>query len=192
MKYGFEREFFVKANGKYVICPFVIAHDDCGYLAESRGEPHADPLKAAYLLLADEDKLKDQAKRNRVQLVLEDTAKLSPEVRRDALRRNGKGKYPVERGNLYGLDYKATDDILRAGLHVHFSNEIETKNKYTASGFLDIPRIVRKLDEAFAEVIKKANRLKGFYETKKHGFEYRSLPASVDPRKVAEVIARGF
>lgn len=192
MKFGFEREFFVKAQGKYVLCPILLAHDECGYLAESRGEPHTDPLKAAYLLLAEEDRLKAQAKRNRVQLVLENDAKLSPELVCDAIRRHGKAKYPVERGNIYGLDYKATDETRRAGLHVHFSNEIAVKNgsrSYPASGFLDIPRIVRSLDETFADVIKQSNRLKGFYEVKGYGFEYRSLPATIDPRVVAKAIS---
>lgn len=200
MKYGFEREFFVKASGKFVLCPAVMPQDDCGYLAESRGVPTTDPLTAAFLLLAEEYKLKAQAKRNRVVLVNLDTAVLPPELLRDALRRHGKSPMPVERGNMYGLDYPSDDKFQRAGLHVHFSNETLLEinitdsqgNKHykstSTSGFIDVPRIIRTLDGAFKKEIEQAERIAGSYELKNYGFEYRSLPASVDVRRVAEVI----
>lgn len=202
MKYGFEREFFVKANGKFVLCPQVMPHDECGFLAESRGEPSTDPITAAFLLLAEEFKLTAQAKRNRVKLALLNFTSLPAELLRDALRRNGKNPLPVERGNMYGNDYPAAEEpaIQRAGLHVHFSNEqtIEIKAYDTSgkpvthtrvvSGFMDMAKIIHKMDTAFAKEISDARRIPGMYELKPYGFEYRSLPADIDVRKVAEVI----
>ena len=193
MKIGFEREFFVKSGKEFVLCPAIMPHDECGYLAESRGEPNENPLFAAYLLLAAEDLLLKQAKRNRVALKLHAAVTLPQELLRDALRRNGKASYPSERANIYGLDYAAGDTSCRAGLHVHFSNqitfqEVDKKHPSTYNGFLDIPKIVRVLDDAFAEDIARSQRIRGFYELKVHGVEYRSLPATVDPRKVATLL----
>lgn len=191
IKYGFEREFFVQAQKQFVLCPAVIPHDECGYLAESRSEPHPDPLKAAYLLLATEYQLFEQAKRNRVKLLTVDAVELSPDLLRDALRRYGKDPVPSERGNIYGHDYAADDKTCRAGLHVHFSNqeEVEGKeHKRTINGFLDIPKYIRHLDGAFHNEIVAAKRIPGCYEIKGHGFEYRSLPASIDVRKVAAAL----
>lgn len=53
----------------------------------------------------------------------------------------------------------------------------------------DYITIFKKLDEAFAEEIKEAKRLPGFYEIKSDGrIEYRSLPSNVSLFKVIDVI----
>lgn len=204
MKVGFEREFFVKASGKFVLCPQVMPHDECGYLAESRGEAHRNAMSAAYLLLCTEYQLQQQARRNRVKLVLTPFAELEAQLLKDALRRYGKPPVPSERGNIYGLDYPAEDQTPRAGLHVHFSNQVEYtaksasggEYKSSVNGFIDMPKIIRHLDVVFEKEIKAANRIPGCYEIKPHshgGFEYRSLPATIDPRKVATTLQeQGF
>lgn len=188
MQYGFEREYFVLKDGKPTLVPRSLAHDECGFLAEARGEPHRDPLKAAYLLLAEEDRLKAEAARLGLELRTVDTWTLNPKLVRDAIRQFGKGIYPTERGNIYGLDYKVNDARPRAGLHVHFSNPTIV-GKQTVYGSLNIPAIVQKLDKAFGPVIKKAHRIPGLYEMKTWGFEYRSLPTSVNPVAVAKFLA---
>jgi hypothetical protein len=200
MKFGFEREFFVKAKNQFVLCPQVMPHAECGFLAESRGTPDTNPITAAFLLLAAEHQLFAQASRNRVKLVTTDVVNLAPELLRDALRRYGKEPTPHERGNMYGKDYAADDNKQRAGLHVHFSNEqtVEASaigadgrrviNSRSVSGFIDMPKIILKLDTAFANEIAKAERVPGCYELKSYGFEYRSLPASIDVREVAAIL----
>jgi len=105
---------------------------------------------------------------------------------------------------------------LTAGLHIHFSKEtreqvelvnittnVNSTNKdgevnqdskikvhykdIVANTFLDMPLIIRTLDEAFAKVIKKSGRTAGAYEMKDWGFEYRSLPNTVSLEKVAGI-----
>lgn len=194
MKYGFEKEYFVAdSEGKFVLCPPELRGDECGFLAEARGEPHEDPFKAAYLFLAEEEKLKEKVTSLGLRLLWVTETKLSTALLRDALRRNGKPVYPTERGNIYGLDYKANDRRQRAGLHVHVSNERQFHYKGevvgTVSSFFDFVKIIQKLDGRFKKEIKQAWRLPGFYEIKSHGFEYRSLPMYIDPREVAICIA---
>lgn len=204
MKYGFEREFFVKNRlGEYVEV-VGLPKDDCGFLAEARGVPDTSPIIAAHLLLAEEHRIKLLAKTfDRVDLVIEDVVQLSPEFKRKLLKTYGKSPVSVERGNMYGRDYSLRDFRSRAGLHVHFSNfqtvsftiPEKTCNRCGHSpkqkevpGIINMPKYILALDKAFAAEIKAAQRLPGFFEMKPHGFEYRSLPASIDVLKVAEVL----
>lgn len=194
MKYGFEKEYFVQRKGEYVLCPTELPMDECGYLAEVRGDPHSDPLKAAYLFLAAEYDLFQRAKKLGVKLLDKpSTVTLSPELLRLALRTYGKNSFPVERGSMYDKDYPADDNFARAGLHVHFSNEQvhtnATGTPFTYSGFIDVPRYIKLLDKAFIVDIEASNRIPGLYETKLHGFEYRSLPSCVNPIKIADVLS---
>lgn len=190
MKVGFEREWFVQRGKEWVEVPGLLPQDECGYLAEARGEPHADPLKAAYMLLAEERKLKAQARQQKVRLVLLDTAELSKELRARALAMHGKNPVPRGRGVLYSSKIEPdTKMVPRAGLHVHFSNQISVKTQ-VVNGFIDIPKIVRALDEQYETDIFHAGRRLGEYELKGYGFEYRSLPASTDVLALADVVGR--
>ncbi len=213
-RYGFECEYWVipEGGGEPILVPRSLPSDDCGFLVEARGEPHTSARVAAFLMLAEEERLKDAALAFAVGKCIlttsEPTRVLTPEFRREAIRVRGKGAYPSERGNIYGRDYKPTDKFARAGLHVHFSNSTEVRwssstpscsacGKITTTEFSrevpqqqDLAKIVRVLDEAFKEEILAARRLPGFYELKSYGFEYRSLPASVSPVAVAKVIER--
>lgn len=213
-KYGFEKEYWVfdvNVPNIPIIVPKSLPSDECGYLAEVRGEPHVDPLVAAYLFLAEEDKTQMKASSFVAEKCVlscdEPTRQLTPEFKREALRRFGKGAYPHERGNLWGKDYSPRDKLSRAGLHVHFSDtrvvehsthliclscgkDTNQKNtwKEEVPQQQDMIKIIQVLDKAFAQEIKTAKRIPGCYELKPHGFEYRSLPADVDPIRVAKVI----
>lgn len=217
-KFGFEREFFVFKDKKPVLLGLnppkhpilgTLGWDGCGYLAETRSEPHTHPIMAAHLLLAADEIAHRIATHAKMKLVLAATHKFDVEFLRD-VRRKGfghKGKHSLasryaKRGNIYGHDYLNDDlSISYAGLHVHFSDqqEVTAYDNYARGANkthklnvpreqLDIPRIVRLLDKAFESEIKRAGRLPGFYEIKGHGFEYRSLPATVDVLKVADVL----
>jgi hypothetical protein len=50
----------------------------------------------------------------------------------------------------------------------------------------EFPTIVLELDKRFAEDIRKARRIKGDYELKNWGFEYRSLPNTLDVLEVSK------
>jgi hypothetical protein len=54
----------------------------------------------------------------------------------------------------------------------------------------DFVKIVRSLDKIFEKEIKDAKRIPGFYEMKSHGFEYRSLPCSIDLDKVVDALKK--
>jgi len=70
---------------------------------------------------------------------------------------------------------------LTAGIHVHFSSRDSETGEV-----LELPykSIVKQMDEVFEKEISESKRIKGEYEFKKHGFEYRSLPCNADIYKV--------
>ena len=187
MKFGFEREFFVTKDDQYVLAD-TLPHDACGYLAEVRGEPHNDPAKALALYNIEEGNIKRRAEDQGLRLVLLDWIKLPKSIKNIALRRFGKNP-SINEGSMYGKFW--SEGIQRAGLHVHFSNEIEVnigRDIRKIPGILDLPKFIFGLDKIFAKEIKEAKRVPGLYEMKPHGFEYRSLPASVDMKKVANAL----
>lgn len=209
IKYGFEREYFVvnqwdesflwshPDNLKgFQLCPDSLPRDECGYLAEARGLPDSNPITAAYLLLVEQRRIRRLAEKSGLLLILEDTVKLPRLLFREALRTYGKPGYSDQRHNMYGKDYSVNNSWNRAALHIHFSNteEIKWRDKDGTDHSrishlpLDMCKYIYALDKAFAKEIKEAKRLPGFYEMKPHGFEYRSLPTSVDPIRVAEVL----
>ena len=199
MKIGFEREFFLYKKGAISLVPKDgdLPMDECGYLVESRSEPHTNPLKAAFLLLAADYALGLQVAKAGFKMVSKPFEIITPEFQRTALRHYGKNALPHERGNLWGLDFPIEQEIVgRAGLHVHFSKPREIRDGKgivvdTVSQMFDMVKIIQTLDKAFEKEITDARRIKGCYEMKSlhGGFEYRSLPADVDVRKVAEVLS---
>lgn len=199
LKFGFEREFFLYKKGVISLVPKEggIPMDECGYLVESRSEPHFDPIKAAFLLLAEEFKLRMEVAKAGYKLVLKPFEIITPEFQRQALRHFGKNALPHERGNLWELELPIEQDIVgRAGLHIHFSNPIDFRDKRhrlvgTASQMIDMVKIIQTLDKAFEKEITDARRIKGNYEMKSGthgGFEYRSLPANIDVCKVSQIL----
>lgn len=75
-----------------------------------------------------------------------------------------------------------------AGMHVHFSKRAVREDGLVARVLpLDMTEIVRRMDKEFRRVVEGANRHLGEYEPKKHGFEYRSLPATADIPTVLDV-----
>jgi len=73
------------------------------------------------------------------------------------------------------------EKTLTAGMHVHFSSRDANTGEV-----IDLPveDIVKKMDKVFAFEVGHNNRIKGEWEPKAHGFEYRSLPCNVDIYKV--------
>ena len=183
--YGFEQEFFIKKDGKYVF-------DWVGTplsKAEARSEPHRYHHNAIWLLHAAIDTLKKNAARNKLTLVNIAYTQLPLALTKTALREHGKG--PRDYKNMYGKFYADKDTLSRAGLHIHFGTEDEYsygKSSWKCPRLVDLPYIVRQFDIAFKDEIADAKRLPGEYALKLHGFEYRSLPATVDLDKVERVL----
>lgn len=198
--YGFEQEFFVKKVGtdEFIVAPDSIPHDDCGYLVEARAEHHKNPFAARHMLTAAVDQIRPAVAKAGAELVLADTIDLPKEFLRTTLRRFGKN--PAKAFFSHGGSYKASRP--RAGLHIHFGTEsrelyrrhigdddkpIYTRENVSAEQF-NIPRIIWIMDQAFKEEIRAAKRVLGEYELKPWGFEYRSLPATINLDKVATVL----
>lgn len=185
--FGFEKEFFTKNNQGYCLATS-LSHDDCGYLAEARGDPSPDPVVAKYLFLASQEKL--YASAAKLKITLEDihTATLPKAFLRDTMRRFGKNA--ARSRFMSGKPYHSSAP--RAGLHIHFGSlrEVYHDGKLVCKvpEIIDIPRIVYVFDQAFAKEIKEAKRRSGEYELKHHGFEYRSLPSTVNLDKVVSVL----
>lgn len=191
LTYGLELEYFVQDSDskEFVLANRSLPTDACGYLVEARSEPHADPLIARHLLAAATEKLRVDAAEEGQSIVLANTADLPKELRRVALRRFGKN--PAKAFFAHGGAYRSS--VPRAGLHIHFGSK--TKHHYGDKGQsfeytvpLNVPRIIWFLDEAFRAEIKAAKRVLGEYELKPYGFEYRSLPATIDLTKVVKVL----
>lgn len=195
-KFGFELEFFFCSGEKdgplaenLVILPDGLRPyaDSCGYLLEARGEPHYDPNKARWLLHATICELKNAALKYGLRLMNEDSVDLPRKYILSVLRKFGKG---VSKSSfMYGRGYASSRP--RAGLHIHFSNQITVDGRngpVTISQQMDIPRIIATMDGIFHDEIKKARRIPGEYEMKTHGFEYRSLPATVRLENVVSAL----
>lgn len=185
--FGLELEFFVKPIGSD---QFVLAgdlpRDSCGYLAEARGSCHETPLGAIYLLEAAKEALQRNAAKLGLQLCLQNTADIPREQLRIWLRKFGKSSC-----NSYFMGGRVyMNNNPRAGLHVHFGNTFRDEHKVIRAGILNIPRIVRIMDQEFADEIKAAKRIPGEYEIKPHGFEYRSLPAQTGMLKLERVLQK--
>lgn len=74
--------------------------------------------------------------------------------------------------------YTFLDGYEPAGFHVHFG----------AYCPIDMPLIIKAFDERFKKEILAAQRTLGAYRMKPHGFEYRSLPATIDSIAVTQLL----
>lgn len=184
--FGLELEFFVTPLGfpdNYVLAGD-LPKDSCGYLAEARGKPSSSILESIYLLNAEIDRITRIATGHGLMLKRQNTADIPREQLRVWLRKFGKSS--ANSFFMGGKCYKNNNP--RAGLHVHFGNELTLEGGCKMAGMINIPRIVRIMDLSFKDEIKAAKRMPGEYEIKGHGFEYRSLPATINLSKVELVL----
>lgn len=193
-KFGFEQEyFFTKNNSFELLTDYELTSylDHCGYLVEARGEAHKDPYSAMKLHEVAQHRLKDKMTKYGYAIHKENTMDVPKEHQRICLRKFGKN--PAQAYFMAGRVY--TSNRPRAGLHIHFgSTETITWTAKSGEGFsreycpmFNFSRIVYLMDRAFKDEIKAAKRIPGEYELKPHGFEYRSLPTTVDLLKVVNV-----
>lgn len=189
--YGFEKEFFLRTReGSLTLAPKTVSMDACGYLAEARGEPHSDPLTARHMLAAAVERLVSQARSSAVVLVDSHAEDVPKDLIRQAIRAHGKGRASSFFAH-GGVGYRNTKP--RAGLHIHFGTRQEGRHSdgtsYSYTSITNMPRIIYLMDSAFSAEIKAAKRVAGEYEMKPWGFEYRSLPSTVDLDKVVAVLS---
>ena len=189
MKIGFEREMFViNEEGKpQDTVRLKLPSDNCGYLCESRGEPHTDIFLAIASMLSIEETIISKINSLNLHPLLTNRMKFDRKTELRYIKRYAKGT-DNER-NLYGFIKGRKYGNKTAGLHIHFG---QTENVWLLDRYghmnlvdlitkhMDIPTIIRKLDIEFKEEIKLSKRQKGLYEIKQHGFEYRSLPCNIN------------
>jgi hypothetical protein len=203
MKYGLEKEFFVRnEDGDLVVCPrYKLPADEVGYLAEARGKPASNIRDAVFNLKSEIYRMHKIAKK--MGLWLDDTPvlKVPAELKIEAQRRYAKGIISYQ--NMYG--YAKHKNLVTegvAGVHISFTDPHEivhyceykklrlAPKTWTINKMFDYIQIFRKLDEAFKDEIKQAKRRPGFYEIKSDGrIEYRSLPSNVDLDKIIEILS---
>lgn len=201
---GLEKEFFIKkitgipnTDDENYHEEFISAKDanlsdacdECGYLAEARGEPKPDIIAALFSLKEKVFRIKKGLPDG---IILDDFPfqKIPRKIMHGFQRQYGKNAAQDE--CMYG-DIKMKQ-FQTAGLHVHFSSSYSMSQacscgqviKYNKSQQLNIPRIVQAFDTYFAKQIKEAKRQRGMYEMKPWGFEYRSLPANIPEKMLIE------
>jgi hypothetical protein len=195
MKYGLEKEFFVTNPENQIIGPLgpEFTPDECGFLAEARGQPCANIREAVFSLQADIYRLQCAVTPPVSQLVDEPLREVPRSVLLACRRKFSKGTLDYQ--NLYGYQEHRHKNKKTAGIHISFSCEVPKYNREghdvgTIKTMFDWVQIFRKLDKAFKEEIKAAGRYPGFYELKQDGrIEYRSLPADCNLFKIIEVLS---
>lgn len=177
MKIGFENEYFVAdvADGKFLAnVPHDLPHDAAGTLVEARSAAYDDPFAT---LKSFDEKLKDleQAvvKRGYTLCCLDVCDKVA---------------------SIYGGPETA-------GFHIHFSddgwNRASWPTSHHTSAFQHqhdnppktIAAMIEQLDAEFKEFYTGIKRCKHNWRPKTWGWEYRRLPATVDPHVVATRLA---
>ena len=198
MRYGLEQEFFVVSGscpdlGPFGPLPQSLTPDECGFLAEARGQPCFSIREAVFSLKADVYRLQGEAKKGN--LILQDDPCLSVDRKVLLSCRRAFAKPLLAYQNLYGYSEHKNRNKKTAGIHISFSVERTIRDRAgkeiaTVKEMFDWAQIFRKLDAAFAAEIKAAQRHPGFYELKQDGrIEYRSLPTNCDLMKIIEVLS---
>ncbi len=187
--FGFEKEFFFSGleSGTIAHVPTELRHkaDGCGYLLEARGKEMEDPFYAKALLDVEVTRLSALAAKHGFALENLDNKELPKEFLRICLRKFGKN--PARSYFMGGHCYKQNKP--RAGLHIHFGN-MRTIDNTNVAEQMNMPRIIALMDKEFKDDIKAAKRMPGEYELKNWGFEYRSLPATINLDRVANTLQR--
>ncbi|MBN1381077.1 MAG: hypothetical protein JXA41_05330 [Deltaproteobacteria bacterium] len=97
-----------------------------------------------------------------------------------------KNIYHAKSSHHLGMFFNGDNCKLTAGTHVHFSMR-DGLGRVIPFSSPQVHEIVAAMDDAFQKEIAAADRISGEYETKQHGFEYRSLPCNVDVYKALKV-----
>lgn len=188
---GFEREFWLlKQNKKenMIVEPheYGFPFDEFGFLVEIRTHPHTTPRG----LLDELNRLtlshKAQARSLGLRLHLQARRFLGESLKNCLKKKYAWDSLPDLTANVHNgvttTHATGVENLIgTAGLHVHFSRH-DTQGRRVQ---LPILSIVRAMDDHFNQTISRACRICGEFEIKPHGFEYRSLPATVDVNEVA-------
>lgn len=190
---GIEREFWL-LKGNKIVEPheYGFPFDEFGFLVEIRTHPYT----SSEGLLEELNRLtlahKVQAKALGLRLKLQARRFLGKSLKNCLKKKYAWDSLLDLTANVYSgiacSHATGINDLYgTAGVHVHFSRHDEGQRVQ-----LPIHRIVYAMDAFFNKTIAKANRICGEFEIKPHGFEYRSLPATVNVQDVVHFAFRLF
>ena len=193
MKYGLEQEFFVFRDSQLIgPVPSELTPDECGFLAEARGQPCHTIREAIFSLMADVYRLETEATKLGLTLVKEPILDVPRAIILECRRKFTKPTLDYQ--NLYGYQEHKNKGKKTAGIHISFTDERvilnDQKSPTTVNLIFDFVQIFRKLDLGFKAEIRAAKRYPGFYELKADKrIEYRSLPNNCDLLKIIQVLS---
>jgi hypothetical protein len=202
-KIGLEGEFFLQDKKGDFVFPgeYGFETDEFPLLGEFRCKPGSSRQEVVGNFFAELDGIYGKAIEKNLWIKFNHFS-IPIELKREALKKMGV-KQIADTKNIYGksiLDY--SDDVvvdgkvvattISAGLHIHFSKEVVATQtdsnglRFESSSYIltekDKKSIIRYMDNKVyplypADSISPLKyRLKGYYEDKSYGFEYRSLP----------------
>ena len=188
---GYEVEFWLLDKKAQIVMPndYGFPIDEFGFLVEIRTHAHRN----CESLLDELNRLtlahKAQAKSLGLRLVLQPRRFmgkslincLSIKYHWDTLPDLTANIYStVSRSHATGID----SEYGTAGVHIHFSRHNRKGHRVQ----LPLKRIVMGMDARFNEKIAYSGRVHGEYEIKPYGFEYRSLPSTVNPKVIVPFV----
>ena len=186
LEIGLEKEMFLVKNGK-IMEPklYGFPFDEMGFLVEIRSYPSDDFYPILSSIQEPETLFKLRAKRLGMKLIDEPFLKTTNKFIQHISKKYKHNELPCLTKNIYGTKLSHHTGIMghkvTSGIHVHFSSRIGIKVLK-----LPVEKIVKEMDKKFKLEIEKYNRIKGEWEPKAHGFEYRSLPCNTDIYKILE------
>jgi len=184
LEIGLEKEMFLVKNGK-IMEPklYGFPFDEMGFLVEIRSYPSDNFYPILSSIQEAETLFKLRAKQLGMKLIDEPFLETTNKFIQYISKKYRHNELPCLTKNIYGTKLShhtgIMDHRVTSGIHVHFSSRIEAKVLK-----LPVEEIVKEMDKKFKLEIEKYNRIKGEWEPKAHGFEYRSLPCNTDIHKI--------
>jgi hypothetical protein len=167
MTFGFENEYFLRnKDGKILeqIPSYNLPYDNYGVLVEVRSDPCENPLQTLASF---------NAKYTELEAMI---------AKYDCTLAN-LNEHPIS-------DYRKKET---AGFHIHFGQATWHGNMCPANDPLpDMMKLIERLDIRFETFYKGIQRHPHWFRSKPYGFEYRRLPATIDPMVVTQVLVEEF
>ena len=184
LEIGLEKEMFLMKNGK-IMEPklYGFPFDEMGFLVEIRSYPSDSFYPILSSIQEPETLFKLRAEQLGLELINEPFFETTNKFIQYISKKYKHNELSCLTKNIYGTKLSHHTGIMghrvTSGIHVHFSSRIGTKILK-----LPVEEIVKEMDKRFKLEIEKYDRIKGEWEPKVHGFEYRSLPCNTNIHKI--------
>lgn len=196
---GLECEYWLLEGENIMEAPaYNFPADEMGFLIELRSAWGSIPIDIVASLCAELDHAKRKAKQLGFEVVELAWLPVENPWKEHIAEKYHHAGMPDNTRNIYGKPPVTQHTGLRggratAGCHIHFSMWDVVKERFIWFTKEQIEEIVARMDYVFREEIDATDRIAGEWEMKgigddsgrPHGFEYRSLPATVGKIKAA-------